>query len=210
VAFGNVQDVRPEAKAGNAEFTLKVAFGGLRFFRIVQFFAKREGSTPLSADAREVLEESVRRWNQTSEERIHTMLKTNARKARIRQITLVGAMLITAGFALTQTSAAVRQQAPPPDRAQGAAMGPSMGQTMANMKALDKTLDDLVARIDATRGTEKVDAIAAVVKAIVAERAQMRDHMMTMMQGGMMEQMMSMPGGQKPSDADHSAHHPEK
>jgi hypothetical protein len=68
VAFGNVQDVPPETREGNAEFTLKAAFGGLRFFRIVQLFANDAGGlTPLSPDAREVLEESVRRWNDAPE-----------------------------------------------------------------------------------------------------------------------------------------------
>ena len=68
VAFGNIQDVEPGVRAGNAEFAFKVAFGGLRFFRIVQLFAKPDqGSTPLSPDAREVLEESVQKWNAASE-----------------------------------------------------------------------------------------------------------------------------------------------
>jgi len=70
VAFGNVQDVSPDVRAGNAQFTFKVAFGRMRFFRIVQLFAKDEqDSTPLSPNAREILEDSVWRWNQASKER---------------------------------------------------------------------------------------------------------------------------------------------
>src|SRR3989304_3450575 len=62
VAFGNVQDVPPEIRKGNAEFILKVAFGGLRFFRIVQLFANDgPDGRQLSLDARAVLEESVQR-----------------------------------------------------------------------------------------------------------------------------------------------------
>lgn len=68
VVFGNVQDVPPDVRAGNAAFTLKVAFGGLRFFRIVELFTKNQpGGAPLSPDAREVLEESVQRWNHVSQ-----------------------------------------------------------------------------------------------------------------------------------------------
>jgi hypothetical protein len=64
IAFGNVQDVPPETRGATAEFTLKVAFGGLRFFRIVEFLVDgRDEGTPLSLDARDVLEESIRRWN---------------------------------------------------------------------------------------------------------------------------------------------------
>jgi len=144
-------------------------------------------------------------------------------KAYSTKVTVFGATLIAVGLALSQTSAAVRSQAPDPPnavRASGTAagMGQMMGngqagammaerqKMMANMKATDKQLDDLVAKMDAARGADKVDAIAAVVKAMVADRMRMREQMM--MQGGMMEQMMSMPAGQNPSDADHAAHHP--
>lgn len=227
LAFGNVQDVRSDVKAGNAEFTLKVAFGGMRFFRIVQLFAKNEpDSTPLSPNAREVLEESVRRWNQASEERTHTMLKINGHKALIRQITLAGAIVIAGGVALAQTSAAIQQQPPTaPKPAQGAAMGPGMGQMMENegqasammaerqqmmaqmnkMKAMDKKLDDLIATMDAARGTEKVDAIAAVVKELAAHRTQMQQSMANCP----MMMMMTSPEPNA-SDTDHAAHHPEK
>ncbi len=117
-------------------------------------------------------------------------------------------LVIAAAFALTQTSAAVQQQPPPqPNTARGQAMGPGMmsnqdqantmmadrQQMMANMTAMNKKLDDLVAKMDAARGTEKVDAIAAVVKELAAQRSQMGNQMM-MMQGRMMEHMMSAPG----------------
>jgi alpha-galactosidase len=131
-------------------------------------------------------------------------------------VTLLVPVLFVAGVALTQTSAAVQQQPPQqPNAARGQAMGPAMmgrmvnegqastmmaerQQMMANMKALDKTLDDLVAKMNAARGTEKVDAIAAVVKEIVVQRTQMNDRMPMMqarMMGHMMEHMMSMQGG---------------
>lgn len=48
--------------------------------------------------------------------------------------------------------------------------------------------------MNAARGTEKVDALAAVVNELVAQRTQMRDRM-TAMQDRMMGHMMSMQGG---------------
>ncbi|OFV89699.1 MAG: hypothetical protein A3G76_08135 [Acidobacteria bacterium RIFCSPLOWO2_12_FULL_65_11] len=144
------------------------------------------------------------------------MLKENSHNAWVHKVTLAVTMLIAAGFALTQTSAAVQQQTPPqPNAARGQAIGPAAGQMMvnegqasammaerqqmmANMKAMDKKLDDLVAKMTAARGTDKVDAIAAVVKEIVAQRTQMGDQMTLMdgrMMGHMMEHMMSMQGG---------------
>jgi hypothetical protein len=65
---------------------------------------------------------------------------------------------------------------------------------MAAMHAMDQTLDELVAKMDAATGADKTDAIAAVVKELVAQRRQISDRMMTM-QGRMMQHMMSMPGG---------------
>jgi hypothetical protein len=68
VAFGNVQDIPLQKREGNAEFIMKAAFGGLRFFRIVQFLANGGGASPeLSPGARDVLEESVQQWNDTSQ-----------------------------------------------------------------------------------------------------------------------------------------------
>jgi len=60
---------------------------------------------------------------------------------------------------------------------------------MAEMKAADQRLDDLVAKMNAATGTEKADAIAAVVNEMVTQRRTMRDGMMKM-QGGMMGHMM--------------------
>jgi hypothetical protein len=65
MAFGNVQDIPLEIREENAEFIMKAAFGGLRFFRIVEFLASGGGAGPkLSPDARDVLEESAQRWNE--------------------------------------------------------------------------------------------------------------------------------------------------
>ena len=83
------------------------------------------------------------------------------------------------------------------DEGQASAMMAQRQQMMARMRALDQRLNDLVAKMDAAKGTAKVDAIATVVKELVAQRAQLRDEMMAMqgrMMGHMMQHMMSMQG----------------
>ncbi len=77
--------------------------------------------------------------------------------------------------------------------------------------------------MNAATGDRKVDAIAAVVTELAAQRKQMQEQMR--MQSGMMEQMMSrmsamhgsggmMQGTPAPktdaTDPDHAAHHPDK
>jgi hypothetical protein len=59
----------------------------------------------------------------------------------------------------------------------------------ADMKAADLRLDGLVARMNAATGQPKIDATAAVVAEMVAQRKTMRDGMMKM-QPGMMAHMM--------------------
>ncbi len=60
---------------------------------------------------------------------------------------------------------------------------------MADTKAADVRLDGLVATMNAATGQTKVDATAAVVSEMVAQRKAMRDGMMTM-QADMMSHMM--------------------
>src|SRR5262245_10920078 len=88
-------------------------------------------------------------------------------------------------------------------------------QMMQNMAAADQKLSELVATMNAATGDKKVEAIAAVVSELVAQRKQMQEQMRT--QGSMMEQMMSrmsamhgsggmMKGTPEPkTDADHAA-----
>jgi len=143
------------------------------------------------------------------------MLKPHSHKVRGRTTSVAGAVVMAAVFLLAPASAAVQQQPQPASGAtRGRAMTPAMGQMvdegqasammaerqqmMANMKAMDKTLDALVAKMTDARGTEKVDAIAAVVKELAAQRTRMRDQMTMVdgrMMGHMMEHMMSMQGG---------------
>ena len=65
---------------------------------------------------------------------------------------------------------------------------------MTEMKAADQRLDDLVAKMNAASGTDKADAVAAVVSEMVSQRRAMRDGMMKMedgMMGHMMEHMQA-------------------
>ena len=48
------------------------------------------------------------------------------------------------------------------------------------MKEMDARLQEKVAAMDAAKGDQKVEAMAAVIKEMVAQRQQMRDHMMKM------------------------------
>jgi uncharacterized coiled-coil DUF342 family protein len=48
------------------------------------------------------------------------------------------------------------------------------------MKEMDTRLDAKVAAMDAAKGEKKVDAMAAVIKEMVSQRKEMRDHMMKM------------------------------
>jgi hypothetical protein len=105
-------------------------------------------------------------------------------------------------------------------------------EMMAKMDAMDARLDDLVKKMNASKGSRKVDATAAVVDELVSQRKQMRQqmmaiqpemmrHMMEHMRMGMMKGMMesmeqcpmmkSMPeiGTKKPGKDDHSEHHPQ-
>lgn len=66
---------------------------------------------------------------------------------------------------------------------------------MAYMQAEQKTLDDLVEQMNAAKGPEKVDRIAAVV----TEMAAMHKRMNTMMMQGGMMQMLHMKNGSTPA-----------
>jgi len=63
-------------------------------------------------------------------------------------------------------------------------------EMMAKMEAMDARLDDLVKKMNAATGSRKTDAVAAVVNELVAQRKQMREHMMAM-QPEMMKHMMA-------------------
>lgn len=73
---------------------------------------------------------------------------------------------------------------------------------MAKMAAADQKLADLVARMNAAKGEERIAAMAAVVNELVAQRKQMHGSC------GMMNQApTAVPDATEP---DHGAHHPAK
>lgn len=153
---------------------------------------------------------------------------------------VVGSAVAGAQATSTKTPAEAQKTQPKGammvDEGQASAMMAERQQMMADMKAMDQKVDDLVAKMNAARGGEKVDTIAAVVNELVAQRKQMRGRMtamqdrmmghmmghMTSMQGGMMGMMSHGQAGEAPSMAncpmmkglaqeapgDHSAHHP--
>jgi hypothetical protein len=147
----------------------------------------------------------------------------------------VVAVIIFLGTAilLAQTPAAghhddaAEQVRPPAGVATGGQNMPDQKAMMARMAAADQKLDRLIEQMNAAKGEQKVDAIAAVVTELAAQRRQMCEEMMrmqTQMQSGMGEQMKShmpamAPGGTMKktpdtvpgaADGDHAAHHPEK
>lgn len=152
------------------------------------------------------------------------------------------AIILFASFAAVTLSA---QQPPPP--APGMEKPGMMGEgkmdessmmtmhkeMMAKMEAMDSRLDDLIKKMNAAKGSRKVDATAAAVNELVAQRKEMRQQMMAMqpemmkhmmehmhagMMKGMMESMsecpmmkgMAMPPAEpkKPAAEEHSKHHP--
>jgi hypothetical protein len=68
---------------------------------------------------------------------------------------------------------------------------------MADLKAADQRLDGLVATMNAASGQAKVDATAAVVTEIAAQRKTMREGMVNMHQGMMGHMMEHMQAGPK-------------
>jgi hypothetical protein len=139
-------------------------------------------------------------------------------------------MALSTTVVLAQTPAAgghhdgaAEQAAPHAGVGMGTQNMPDQKAMMQRMAAADQKLDQLVAKMNAATGDEKVAAIAAVVTELAAQRRQMRA--MMQMQGGMMEQMMMrmstmhqsggmMKKAPEPAsganDKDHAAHHPEK
>jgi hypothetical protein len=122
-----------------------------------------------------------------------------------------------AALALTVSTAAAQQPgAATPDRRSGMAGGNQMSMMM--MDSLNHRLDSLVDRMNRTSGNQKVQAMAAVINELVAQRKAMQDRMHQMMErGGMMGMMSdSTSTGRKPplspdtatDTTNHAAHHP--
>ena len=70
---------------------------------------------------------------------------------------------------------------------------------MEVMRQHDQKLDDLIAKMNAAKGEAKVDAIAAVLNELVAQRKEMRKQM-TAGPGSMRGPMMRRPPEPKPAE----------
>ena len=91
-----------------------------------------------------------------------------------------------------------------PAKTQASGMMADQKAMMAAMAAADQKLTELVARMNAAKGDDKVTAIAAVVTELVAQHQRMHGQMR--MPGGMMNKTTP---PAEPKD-DHSAHHPQQ
>ena len=120
-------------------------------------------------------------------------------------------------LALTSSILAAQQPgAATPDRQSGMASGNQMSMMM--MDSLNHRLDSLVARMNRASGNQKVQAMAAVINELVAQRKAMQDRMHQMMVRGDMMGMMndSTSTGRRPpvspdtatDTTNHAAHHP--
>jgi len=75
-------------------------------------------------------------------------------------------------------------------------------EMMARMEAMDARLDELVKKMNAATRSRKADAVAAVVNELVAQRKQMREHMMAMQPKMMKHRMEHMQTGMLKGMAD--------
>ena len=121
---------------------------------------------------------------------------------RMRITSLTLSWLLMLGFAAhaqTPQPEHQHQQTPAKPSADMAekckAMMAEREKTMAEMKAADQRLDELVTKMNSASGQAKVDATAAAVTEIVAQRRTMRDRMMQMHQGTMSHMMEHMQAG---------------
>lgn len=93
---------------------------------------------------------------------------------RGRGSVVIGVVLAAAAFALAQPGPA-RRRGQPQGKVPAACQ-----QMMDDLKAMDARLEEHVKRMNETQGAEKIDAIAAAVNEIAAERRTMREHMGSM------------------------------
>jgi hypothetical protein len=88
----------------------------------------------------------------------------------------IGIFLLAASLTPVALSA---QQPGRPD----SAMMMNHERMMQQVQAADARMDRLVGEMNRATGQKKVDAMAAVINELVAQRKQMRSHMMQIMQG---------------------------
>ena len=134
----------------------------------------------------------------------------------LRVIGGIAALMLTATMGVTQQPRPVT-----PDRRAG--MSDRNQMSMVTMDSVNQHLDSLVGRMNRASGDQKVQAMAAVINEMVAQRKAMQERMHQMMGGreGMMQMMAdSAPvppnAGARPADsaaadtAGHAGHHPPK
>ncbi len=130
---------------------------------------------------------------------------------------LIGGLVV---LALTASTAAAQQPGATPRDTQPV-MGAGPGMSMMMMTdSLNRRLDSMVARMNRASGNKKMDAMAAVINELIAQRKAMMTRMHEqMMMGDTMQNMMGGPPGPAPSPAaradsgaadtaGHAGHHP--
>jgi vancomycin resistance protein YoaR len=112
---------------------------------------------------------------------------------------ILGSLLVLGFAAHAQTPQPEHQQTPAKPSTDMAAKCKAMmaehEKMMAEMKAADQRLDELVTKMNSASGQARVDATAAAVTEIVAQRKTMRDRMMQTHQGMMSHMMEHMQTG---------------
>ena len=134
-------------------------------------------------------------------------------------IGLAGSLLLASGVSAQQPG---RQHGDTANAMRGRPMQGEM--TMSMMDSADARLDGLVSTMNKTTGSRKVQAMAAVINELVAQRKTMRTHARQMMIGPDRMMGKGMGGGRssqnmkptspdtaaspaKPDTADHAQHH---
>lgn len=122
---------------------------------------------------------------------------STAALACVAMLVLVHAPAVAAGVPQEPQHQHQQETAKPPAEMSAACktMMADHEKMMAGMKAADQRLDGLVATMNAAAGQAKVDATAAVVVEMVAQRKTMRDEMMSMHQRMMSHMMEHMQAG---------------
>ena len=130
----------------------------------------------------------------------------------LRLIGGITALMLSASIVTAQQPGAAR-----PDRR---GMSGQNQMAMATMDSLNQRLDSLVGRMNRASGNQKVQAMAAVINEMVAQRKAMQERMHHMMGGDGMMKMMGDSAAVRPgagaqvadsaaSDtAGHEGHHP--
>lgn len=133
----------------------------------------------------------------------------------LRIIGGITALMLSASMVTAQQPGAAT-----PDRRGG--MSGQNQMSMAMMDSLNQRLDSLVGRMNRASGNQKVQAMAAVINEMVAQRKAMQERMHQMMGGrdGMMKMMGDStgiaPAAARAADsvasdtAGHAGHHPPK